>query len=338
MKPPGAVGTLLRALGRRDRTDTPPAPHSFREKTFRRGGACAACREPLGPQGLVCRVCKVTSHKKCETKVTSPCQALPPPELGRGALCCAPNPRVPPDERFPPDATVEFIFSSGPEKIKGWESLRSPPSVTVDLSVGDPAVRWDSYEGFNLHHQDSLEDLSHTRGPLDGSPYARVQKQRAPSPWSPGWDSDPPTPPDGGPGTPQSRPPPPTAAERQELERLLGGFGHPRTPREHGTLWHPHILWHPNVPWLPSVPRNPNIPGDPSIPWVPNFPWDPDIPRDHSVPWVPNIPGVSIVPWDPNILWDHSTLWVPNIPCVPDTLWDPNIPWDPNTPGNPNIP
>lgn len=23
------------------------------------------------------------------------------------------------DDRFPPDATVEFIFSSGPEKIKG---------------------------------------------------------------------------------------------------------------------------------------------------------------------------------------------------------------------------
>lgn len=25
-----------------------------------------------------------------------------------------------PDERFPSDATVEFVFSSGPEKIKGW--------------------------------------------------------------------------------------------------------------------------------------------------------------------------------------------------------------------------
>ncbi|XP_040437129.1 tensin-2 [Falco naumanni] len=86
MKPPGAVGTLLRALGRRDGTDTPrqpPAPHSFREKAFRRGGACTACREPLGPQGLICRVCKVTSHKRCEAKVTSPCQALPPPELRR---------------------------------------------------------------------------------------------------------------------------------------------------------------------------------------------------------------------------------------------------------------
>ena len=25
-----------------------------------------------------------------------------------------------PDERFPSDATVEFVFSSGPERIKGW--------------------------------------------------------------------------------------------------------------------------------------------------------------------------------------------------------------------------
>lgn len=28
-----------------------------------------------------------------------------------------------PDERFPSDATVEFVFSSGPEKIKGYFSL-----------------------------------------------------------------------------------------------------------------------------------------------------------------------------------------------------------------------
>lgn len=27
------------------------------------------------------------------------------------------------DERFPSDATVEFVFSSGPEKIKGWFTL-----------------------------------------------------------------------------------------------------------------------------------------------------------------------------------------------------------------------
>ncbi|XP_053907539.1 tensin-2 isoform X12 [Cuculus canorus] len=59
------------------------------------------------------------------------------------------------DDRFPPDASVELVFSSGPEKIQGWTPPRSPPSV--DYSVGDPDLRRGSYEGFNLRHQDSLE-------------------------------------------------------------------------------------------------------------------------------------------------------------------------------------
>nr|XP_054505045.1 LOW QUALITY PROTEIN: tensin-2 [Agelaius phoeniceus] len=87
MKPPGAVGTLLRALGRRDGPDTPrpspAAPHAFRERSLRRGAPCGGCGTPLGPHGLVCRVCKVAAHKRCESKVTAPCQPLPPPELRR---------------------------------------------------------------------------------------------------------------------------------------------------------------------------------------------------------------------------------------------------------------
>uniref|UniRef100_A0A3Q1H6L0 Tensin 2a n=1 Tax=Anabas testudineus TaxID=64144 RepID=A0A3Q1H6L0_ANATE len=75
------------------------------------------------------------------------------------------------DERFPSDATVEFVFSSGPEKIK---------AVTVDYNTADPVVRWDSYENFNQQYQDSLEDIAHTRGPLDGSLYAQIKKRRGP--------------------------------------------------------------------------------------------------------------------------------------------------------------
>ncbi|XP_074836140.1 tensin-2 isoform X3 [Carettochelys insculpta] len=159
------------------------------------------------------------------------------------------------DERFPFEASVEFIFSSSPEKMKGLESLRNGPSVTVDYNIADPMVRWDSYENFNLHHEDSLEDLAHTRGPLDGSLYAKIQKQRHLSSFSstsgspgsaestqPGGrllslssDSghsstlaeklDEPSPP----AKPQ-----PTPAEREELDRLLGGFGvtaRPEPPR-----------------------------------------------------------------------------------------------------------
>ncbi|XP_057897983.1 LOW QUALITY PROTEIN: tensin-2-like [Melospiza georgiana] len=84
-RPPGAVGTLLRALGRRDPQPrpSPAAPHAFRERSLRRGAPCGGCGTPLGPHGLVCRVCKIAAHKRCESKVTSPCQPLPPPELRR---------------------------------------------------------------------------------------------------------------------------------------------------------------------------------------------------------------------------------------------------------------
>ncbi|XP_068452847.1 tensin-2 isoform X2 [Clinocottus analis] len=159
------------------------------------------------------------------------------------------------DERFPSDATVEFVFSSGPEKIKGREYHKNDPAVTVDYNTADPVVRWDSYENFNQQYQDSLEDIAHTRGPVDGSLYAQIKKRRGPgsgsltstngsSPAS-GVDED-------RPGHaiahgsdsalsahsvhlnqssvhPERqedpvRPLPPTRQEREELDRLLGGI------------------------------------------------------------------------------------------------------------------
>lgn len=83
------------------------------------------------------------------------------------------------DDRFPPDATVEFLFSNGPEKIKGREYRKNDSCVKVDSDASDRVVRWDSYENFNLHHEDSIENISHTRGPLDGSLYAQVRKRRS---------------------------------------------------------------------------------------------------------------------------------------------------------------
>uniref|UniRef100_A0A671U6M5 Tensin-2-like n=1 Tax=Sparus aurata TaxID=8175 RepID=A0A671U6M5_SPAAU len=148
------------------------------------------------------------------------------------------------DERFPSDATVEFVFSSGPERIKGSfsrEYQKNDPAVTVDYNTADPVVRWDSYENFNQRYQDSLEGdyIAHTRGPLDGSLYAQIKKRRGPtaglsedhliaqgsdsalsahsshlnqSSIHPEHQEEP------------VRPPPPTRQEREELERLLGGI------------------------------------------------------------------------------------------------------------------
>ncbi|XP_059383440.1 tensin-2-like isoform X2 [Carassius carassius] len=148
------------------------------------------------------------------------------------------------DDRFPSDATVEFVFSSGPEKIKGRVSQRNDPAVSVDYNTNDPVVRWDSYENFNQRHQDSLEDIAHTRGPLDGSLYAQVKKRQAACSTSlPSTNGSPArsseerpsqllsvstdsghfsVPPDR--LDEPTRQAPPTQQEREELERLLGGI------------------------------------------------------------------------------------------------------------------
>ncbi|XP_053907530.1 tensin-2 isoform X3 [Cuculus canorus] len=104
------------------------------------------------------------------------------------------------DDRFPPDASVELVFSSGPEKIQGWTPPRSPPSV--DYSVGDPDLRRGSYEGFNLRHQDSLEER---RSPGQGGPWIGTP-ETPPSPQPPLPEKRlPPAP--GGPREPASPPP-----------------------------------------------------------------------------------------------------------------------------------
>ncbi|KAM4610501.1 tensin-2 isoform 2-T2 [Polymixia lowei] len=159
------------------------------------------------------------------------------------------------DERFPSDATVEFVFASGPEKIKGREYQKNDPAVTVDYNTADPVVRWDSYENFNQRYQDSLEDIAHTRGPVDGSLYAQIKKRRGPGSGSPtstngsspgagftedrtnhlmapstdsalsahsGHSNQSSVPPEQ--LDEPNRPPPPTRQEREELERLLGGI------------------------------------------------------------------------------------------------------------------
>ncbi|KAK5622890.1 hypothetical protein CRENBAI_023141 [Crenichthys baileyi] len=84
------------------------------------------------------------------------------------------------DERFPEYGKVEFVFSYGPEKIRGLDHLENGPSVSVDYNTQDPLIRCDSYESFNHPSEDTADtenDVGHTQGPLDGSLYARVRKK-----------------------------------------------------------------------------------------------------------------------------------------------------------------
>uniref|UniRef100_A0A8C2ZAU6 Tensin 1b n=1 Tax=Cyclopterus lumpus TaxID=8103 RepID=A0A8C2ZAU6_CYCLU len=84
------------------------------------------------------------------------------------------------DERFPEYGKVEFVFSYGPDKIKGLGHLENGPSVSVDYNTQDPLIRWDSYESFSQRCEETADgehDVGHTQGPLDGSLYARVRKK-----------------------------------------------------------------------------------------------------------------------------------------------------------------
>ncbi|XP_064166577.1 tensin-1 [Anguilla rostrata] len=64
----------LRA-NRRDKPEEFEAVHShtFRVKTFKKSKHCGVCKQAVSKDGLVCRVCRLTCHKKCEAKVSASC-------------------------------------------------------------------------------------------------------------------------------------------------------------------------------------------------------------------------------------------------------------------------
>ncbi|KAM3607540.1 uncharacterized protein V6R79_009359 [Siganus canaliculatus] len=47
--------------------------HTFRVKTFKKAKHCSVCKQTIIQDGLVCRVCRIACHKKCEVKVSSSC-------------------------------------------------------------------------------------------------------------------------------------------------------------------------------------------------------------------------------------------------------------------------
>lgn len=92
------------------------------------------------------------------------------------------------DKHYPADATVELVFSGSPAQKRGADSVMLTPTLYIipvngytqalltevclysgeeiqkkdprgspNVSCTDPVVRWDSYENFNFHHEDSIE-------------------------------------------------------------------------------------------------------------------------------------------------------------------------------------
>ncbi|XP_028292596.1 tensin-1 isoform X5 [Gouania willdenowi] len=47
--------------------------HTFRVKTFKKAKHCSVCKQAVIDDGLICRVCRISCHKKCEVKVSSSC-------------------------------------------------------------------------------------------------------------------------------------------------------------------------------------------------------------------------------------------------------------------------
>ncbi|XP_050974981.1 tensin-1 isoform X4 [Labeo rohita] len=47
--------------------------HTFRLKTFKKGKHCGVCKQTVNNEGLICRVCRLACHRKCEVKVSSSC-------------------------------------------------------------------------------------------------------------------------------------------------------------------------------------------------------------------------------------------------------------------------
>uniref|UniRef100_A0A3Q3XC03 Tensin 1 n=1 Tax=Mola mola TaxID=94237 RepID=A0A3Q3XC03_MOLML len=66
------------------------------------------------------------------------------------------------DERFPEYGKVEFVFSYGPEKIKGLGHLENGPSVSVDYNTQEHLIRWDSYESFEQRCEDAVDGEHNT--------------------------------------------------------------------------------------------------------------------------------------------------------------------------------
>ncbi|XP_056145464.1 tensin-1 isoform X3 [Lampris incognitus] len=90
--------------------------HTFRVKTFKKAKHCGVCKQSVIQEGLICRVCRIACHKKCEVKVSSTCVPATNYELAPSS-----------------DLPLKHVDTTGSTKsTKSMESRRRP-SRSVSL-------------------------------------------------------------------------------------------------------------------------------------------------------------------------------------------------------------
>ncbi|XP_047456586.1 tensin-1 isoform X5 [Mugil cephalus] len=84
--------------------------HTFRVKTFKKTKHCSVCKQTIIQDGLICRVCRIACHKKCEVKVSSSCVPATNYELAQSS-----------------DLPLKHVDTMGSTKsTKSMESRRRP--------------------------------------------------------------------------------------------------------------------------------------------------------------------------------------------------------------------
>ncbi|XP_029315401.1 tensin-1 isoform X4 [Cottoperca gobio] len=90
--------------------------HTFRVKTFKKAKHCSVCKQTISQDGLICRVCRIACHKKCEVKVSSSCVPATNYELAPSS-----------------DLSVKHVDTMGSTKSSKSMESRRRPSRSVSL-------------------------------------------------------------------------------------------------------------------------------------------------------------------------------------------------------------
>ncbi|XP_040029120.2 tensin-1 isoform X5 [Gasterosteus aculeatus] len=61
--------------------------HTFKLKPFKKAKSCDICKQAITKEGLICKACRLSLHRKCEVKVTTSCQITSNTNPGSARSC-----------------------------------------------------------------------------------------------------------------------------------------------------------------------------------------------------------------------------------------------------------